>query len=132
MMHTKGHFARALLEGVAYSLFDCLEVLKNFTDNMEDVVLIGGGAKSPLWSQIVSDVFGLEVKVPENAESSFGGALLVGVGAGCFEDEEEAVRRCVRMKRVFTPNMENHEKYMRIFEIYKRVVTALTPIWNEG
>lgn len=132
MMHTKGHFARALLEGVAYSLFDCLEVLKNFTDNMEDVVLIGGGAKSPLWSQIVSDVFGLEVKVPENAESSFGGALLVGVGAGCFEDEEEAVRRCVRMKRVFTPNMENHEKYMRIFEIYKRVVTALTPIWNSG
>lgn len=131
MMHTKGHFARALLEGVAFSLYDCLEVLRNFTDNMEDVVLIGGGAKSPLWSQIVSDVFGLEVKVPQNAESSFGGALLVGVGAGVFADEEEAVRRCVRMKSVFKPNAENHQKYRKIFEIYKKIVHAAEPIWEE-
>ena len=42
---------------------------------MEDIVIIGGGAKSPLWCQIVSDIFGLEVKMPQNAESSFGGAL---------------------------------------------------------
>ncbi len=131
MMHTKGHFARAVLEGVAFSLCDCLEVLKDFTDHMEDVVLIGGGAKSPLWSQIVSDVFSLEVKVPENAESSFGGALLVGVGAGVFKDEEEAVRKCVRMKSVFKPDKENHEKYMKIFSLYKRIVEAQEPLWKE-
>lgn len=131
MMHTKGHFARALLEGVAFSLYDCLEVLKNFTENMEDVVLIGGGAKSPLWSQIVSDVFGLEVKVPEHAESSFGGALLVGVGAGVFRDEAEAVESCVRMKSVFTPDRENHEKYKRIHALYQKIVHAQEPLWEE-
>ena len=131
MMHTKAHFARALLEGVAFSLYDCLEVLRNFTDNMEDIVIIGGGAKSQLWSQIVSDIFGLEVKRPANAESSFGGALLVGVGVGAFKDEEEAVRKCVRMKKVYKPDLMNHEKYMRIFNIYKKVVEASEPIWEE-
>ncbi|MCP1110164.1 xylulokinase [Ohessyouella blattaphilus] len=131
MMHTKGHFARALLEGVAFSLYDCLQVLKDFTENMEDIVIIGGGAKSALWSQIVSDIFGLEVKQPENAESSFGGALMVGVGVGAFASEEEAARRCVRMKKTYQPNAENHHKYMRIFEIYKKIVKASEPIWEE-
>jgi len=131
MKHTKAHFARALLEGVAFSLYDCLQVLKNFTDNMEDIVIIGGGAKSALWSQIVSDVFGLEVKRPANAESSFGGALLVGVGVGVFNDEEEAAQKCVRMKKVYKPNPQNHQKYMELFGIYKKVVAASEPIWEE-
>lgn len=131
MVHTKAHFARALLEGVAFSLYDCLQVLKEFTENMEDIVIIGGGAKSPLWSQIVSDIFGLEVKLPENAESSFGGALLVGVGVGVFADEQEAAAKCVRMKKTYKPNLENHQKYMRIFEVYKKIVAASEPIWEE-
>lgn len=131
MMHTKGYFARAVLEGVAFSLYECLEVLKDFTDNMENIVLIGGGAKSPLWCQIISDVFGLDVKVPENAESSFGGALLVGVGAGIYRDEEEAADKCIRMKSVYRPNRENHEKYEKIFSLYKKIVQAQEPLWEE-
>ncbi|MDR1019080.1 MAG: xylulokinase [Lachnospiraceae bacterium] len=131
MIHKKAHFARAVLEGVAYSLYDCLQVLKNFTENMEDIVIIGGGAKSPLWCQIVSDVFGLTVKAPENAESSFGGALLLGVGVGAFKDEEEAANRCVRMKNVYEPNPKNHEEYAKRFEIYKDIVKASEPIWEK-
>ena len=118
MIHKKGHFARALLEGVAFSLYDCLQVLKEFTDNMEDIVIIGGGAKSPLWCQIVSDIFGLEVKMPQNAESSFGGALLAGVGVGAFADELEAAGKCIRMKKTYYPDMENHKKYMELLRNY--------------
>jgi len=131
MLHTKAHFARALLEGVAFSLYDCLEVLRDFTDNMEDIVIIGGGAKSPLWSQIVCDIFGLEVKMPENAESSFGGALLVGVGIGVFANEEDAAAKCIRMKTTYRPNEENHRKYMNLFKIYKKIVSASKPIWDD-
>lgn len=131
MLHTKAHFARALLEGVAFSLYDCLQVLMELTDNMEDIVIIGGGAKSSLWCQIVSDIFGLEVKAPKNAESSFGGAMLAGVGVDVFENEEEAVKKCVRMKKIYKPNMENHERYKKIFSIYKKIVAASEPIWEE-
>ena len=131
MVHNKGHFARALLEGVAFSLYDCLEVLRTFTDSMEDIVIIGGGAKSPLWCQIVSDVFGLEVKLPENAESSFGGALLAGVGVGVFANESEAAERCIRMKKTYKPNAENHAAYMKIFKIYKEISNISAPIWDE-
>lgn len=131
MVHTKGDFARALLEGVAFSLYDCLQVLKNFTDNMADIVVIGGGAKSPLWSQIVSDVFGLEVKQPEHAESSFGGALLAGVGVGAFPDELEAAQRCIRMKRTYRPNAENHARYEALFAIYKEVTQVSAPLWEK-
>lgn len=130
MVHKKEHFARALLEGVAFSLYDCLQVLKEFTDNMEDIVIIGGGAKSPLWCQIVSDIFGLEVKMPANAESSFGGALLAGVGVGVFANELEAAETCIRMKKTYQPNMENHAKYMKLFEIYKEVARISAPVWE--
>lgn len=131
MIHKKGHFARALLEGVAFSLYDCLQVLKEFTDNMEDIVIIGGGAKSPLWCQIVSDIFGLEVKMPQNAESSFGGALLAGVGVGAFADELEAAEKCIRMKKTYYPDMENHKKYMELFEIYKEIADMSGSVWKK-
>lgn len=132
MMHKKEHFARALLEGVAFSLYDCAQVIKEFTDNLSDICIIGGGAKSPLWCQIVSDVFGLEVKYPAKAESSFGGALLVGIGLGEFKDAQEAVEKCVSMKKVFKPNPENHRKYQEIFSVYQVIVKALSPIWNKA
>lgn len=131
MVHNKGHFARALLEGVAFSLYDCLQVLQEFTDNMEDIAIIGGGAKSPLWCQIVSDVFGLEVKLPEHAESSFGGALLAGVGVGVFSSETEAAARCIRMKKTYHPDPIRHEQYMQLFQIYQEVAKVSQPIWEK-
>ena len=76
-------------------------------------------------------MFGLEVKAPEHAESSFGGALLVGVGTGVFASEQAAAERCIRMKRVYRPNLENHRKYMDLFAVYRRIVAASAPIWEE-
>ena len=130
MVHSRPHFARALLEGVAFSLYDCLQVLADFNRNLEDIAIIGGGAKSPLWSQIICDVFGLEVKFPRNAESSYGGALLAGVGAGVFQSEYEAAEKCIKMNKTYVPNMENHEKYLKYYKIYKEIADASFPIWE--
>jgi len=129
--HDRRHFTRAVLEGVAFSLYDCFLVLRKFNKDIKDIRIIGGGAKSPLWCQIVSDVFGLEVILPLTAESSFGGALLAGVGVGAFDDELSAVEKCVRIKRSYKPNMENHEKYKKLFNIYKKITLSLEKTWEE-
>jgi xylulokinase len=128
--HDKRHFTRAVLEGVAFSLYDCFLVLSDFNMDMKDIRIIGGGAKSPLWCQIVSDVFGLVVIQPLTAESSFGGALLAGVGVGVFENELSAAEKCVKIKKIFTPDMNNHQKYKKLFEVYKKVVMSSLEAWE--
>jgi len=131
MIHDKRHFSRAVLEGVAYSLYDCFTVLSDFNKDLKDIRIIGGGAKSEVWAQIVCDVFGLEVKYPKNAESSYGGALLAGVGVGLFENEVEVADRCVQIEKVYKPDIKNHQKYMSYFAIYRKITEAMTPIWEE-
>lgn len=131
MVHSRAHFARAVLEGVAFSLYDCLMVLSDFNRNLEDIAIIGGGAKSPLWSQIICDTFGLKVKRPCNAESSYGGALLAGVGAGVFNSEYEAAEKCIKMQKVYEPDMTNHEKYMKLYGIYKGIADSFSPVWEK-
>lgn len=131
MIHDRKHFTRAVLEGVAYSLYDCYKVVHEFAKEMSEIRLIGGGAKSPLWCQIVCDVFGLPVKRPAYDDSSFGGALLAGVGVGVFKNEIEAVEKANRIKKTYFPNMSNHKKYLEMFKLYQEVVKASTPIWEQ-
>lgn len=131
MIHEKKHFARAVMEGVAFSLNDCFQIVNNMNVEIKEIRLIGGGAKSTLWSQIVSDVIGLPLLRPENDDSSFGGALLAGVGVGIFGGEVEAVLSCVRIEKELQPNMENHKKYQQFFEVYQDIVNKLTPTYSK-
>jgi xylulokinase len=125
MVHEKKHFARSVLEGVAYSLNDCYKIAQAMNPNIVDVRLIGGGAKSNLWCQIVSDVIGVPVLRPKNDDSSFGGALLAGVGEGVFRSEIEASKICVKVEKELQPNWDNHTRYCKFFEVYRDVVTSL-------
>lgn len=121
MKHTKAHANRAVLEGVAYSLRDCLSVVENLKLDIEEARIIGGGAQSRLWCQIVADVLGLEVGKAAVDDSSFGAALLAGVSTGVFSDFEEAVNRSIRIEETFEPNPANHDKYERLFALYKEI-----------
>jgi xylulokinase len=131
VVHDKRYFARAVLEGVAYSLYDCFHVVKETGRDAKEIRLIGGGAKSPLWCQIICDVFGLEVIRPEKDDSSFGDALLAGVGVGLFNDEKSAVQSCNRIKKTYTPDMDKHRRYGEFFGLYREVTAASTPIWEK-
>ncbi len=131
MIHEKGHFARAVLEGVAFSLNDCFQIVKTMGVEVKEARLIGGGAKSKLWSRILCDITGIPVIRPVNDDSSFGGAMLAGVGVGVFASEYEAVDVCVRDSINLKPNEENHEKYQPYFSIYKHIVEQLSPVFNE-
>ncbi|MBQ7900989.1 MAG: xylulokinase [Clostridia bacterium] len=129
--HTKAHFTRAVLEGVAMSMLDCKETLDNMNIAHDDsAVIIGGGGKSPLWRQIVSDAMGMELIQMKYADSSFGSAMLAGVAAGIFENYESAVKQCNKIISRTTPSIENTEKYRKLFSRYKLIQKALEPIYN--
>ena len=128
MRHTKGHFVRALYEGIAFSLFDCMASLNAQGLRSESARLVGGGARSATWRQIVSDCTGLAIDVPENGDASFGAALLAGVGIGVFADERDAVASCVRLIQHHDPDVTNHALYGELFAIYKDAQAVLAGI----
>lgn len=129
--HTKAHFTRAVLEGVAMSMLDCKTTLDNMNiEHNDSAVIIGGGGKSPLWRQIVSDALGIELVEMKHTDSSFGSAMLAGVAAGVFESPQAAVEKCNKVITATKPNPENSLKYKELFKKYKAIQKALEPIYN--
>ena len=129
--HTKAHFARAVLEGVAFSMLDCQRALETVgIPHKENAVMIGMGGKSPLWRQILSDVLGIRLTVKQYSDSSFGTAMLAGVAAGIFPSFKDAVRLCNREISETLPDPERHDVYLKCFERYKAIVAALAPIYD--
>jgi xylulokinase len=88
---------------------------------IDDFRIIGGGSASPLWRQIVCDVTGKPLLRPQLEDSSFGTALVGGLGVGLFSSVAEAVRTCVHNNDAIEPNQENHDRYTRLFEVYEKV-----------
>ncbi len=127
---TRGDFVRALFEGVAYSLRDCLGAIQAMGLPVKRAFLIGGGAKSALWSRIVCDVFHLPVAVPNPGDASFGTALLAGVGAGVFASPAAAVRQCLHIERELVPDAAAAEVYDRGFARYLAFHDALAPVYS--
>ncbi len=130
--HTKAHFTRAVLEGVAYSLLDSKIYLDSLNIPYTTVATaIGGGTKGKLWRQMIADALGLALKTTQSSDSSLGSAMLAGIAVGVFENAGEAVEKCVKEKDITYPNHENTEKYRKAFEEYKKIHDALAPIYSE-
>lgn len=131
MRHDKPYFVRALLEGVAYSLRDCFRTLEDMQLPVDEIRLIGGGAKSDLWTQIISDVFARPIVRPAGCDASFGAALLAGVGVGLFADTVDAAQRCIRVHDVVEPRPEAVRVYARLFPLYCRIHDDLAGTYAE-
>lgn len=130
MANSRGDLSRALLEGVAYSLRDCYRTIVKMGLRVHEFLLIGGGAKSALWSGIVCDVFNAPVKCPVACDASFGSALLAGVGVGVFTDEVAAVRQCLKFDRELRPDADRARFYARQFEHYRQIHDALAGCYH--
>ena len=129
--HTKAHFTRSVLEGVAFSLLHSKKTLEEIGIAPSGrATIIGGGAKGELWRQITADCLGIELVKTVSSDSSLGSAMLAGVAVGVFENPEEAVKACIRVESVTTPNLENTEKYEELFTEYVAVHDALAPIYH--
>lgn len=123
--HGIHHFARAILEGVAYSVRDCLNVVENLGQPVAHYYLIGGGAKSRLWRQILCDVLGQPLLRPAVEDTAFGAALLAGIATGVYADWQEAVGACVRIDERLEPEPAIHDLYSAYFDIYRAVASDL-------
>lgn len=121
--HRRADVLRAFFEGVGYSFLHNLEIYENELGvKIDHVLLSGGGSKSAVWQQIHADMCNKPVYVVEVKESeALGNALLAGFGTGLFPDIVEAADRMVKIERVVEPNQANHERYMELFAIYKRI-----------
>ena len=129
--HTKAHFAHAVLEGVALSMLDCKNTLDSLDIYTEGgAFVIGGGAKSDLWRQMISDALGIELTGMKYSDSSFGSAMLAGVAAGAFGDLETALGKCNTQLSVTYPDSERHNRYAAVFKKYKAVQKALESIYS--
>ena len=125
LRHGRGHFVRALYEGLSFSIRDLLEAARAEGLRFEELRLIGGGGQSALWRQILADCLGAELLRPEQGDASFGAALLAGLGVGLYGDAEEAVRRAVRLAEPLRPDPERHA---RLSAIYRDAQAALAPL----
>jgi xylulokinase len=125
-IHGQDHFVRSILEGVAFSQFDCLSLMREVGITSDKVVLFGGGARSRIWKQIVADIFSTKI-VTLNVEEgpSYGGALLAGVGVGIYGSVQEATDKVIKEVEEVLPIAENIEKYDRIHEIYRSLYNDL-------
>ena len=104
MMHTRGHLVRSIMEGVTYSLRDCLEIIEERGVAVKQIRAGGGGAKSPFWRQMQADVLGKTVVTMAADEGpAYGVALLAAVGAGEYKDVVEACEATVKTTKQTKP-----------------------------
>jgi len=129
--HTRAHVVRAILEGVAFSLRDTLEIFKEMNVPVEEIRLGGGGARSKLWRQIQADVYGRVVKTVEAEEgAAYGAALLAGVGAGAWPSVDAACDAVVRIKSALEPNPEAAEALERQYRDFRLLYPALRALYK--
>jgi xylulokinase len=124
--HDRGALTRAVLEGVAYGLRDCLEVLRGLGIEATVGRASGGGARSELWLRIVASTLGLPLELTAVEEgAAYGAALLAGVAAGRWRDPQEAVAACVRVRATVDPEPAWREVYADGYARYRELYPAL-------
>jgi xylulokinase len=120
LRHTKAHMVRAVMEGVTFGLRDSLGLVRELGVDVNEIVLVGGGAKSPLWRQIQADVFGQSVCTLNITDAApFGAALLAGMGAGVYSNCANAVKATVKKSGETVPTRENADLYENSYSIYR-------------
>lgn len=131
MHHTKGHFSRAVMEGISYSMRDCLEEIKAQNINVSEYRIIGGGAKGKLWRQILADILAMPLTITLDNDSSLGSAMLAGVATGMFADFKDSVDKCVVVSAEVTPIPENVEIYEQGFKSYRAIQKAMAEVYHQ-
>ena len=127
--HTRAHVARAILEGVAFSLLDTFTIFRELAVPVKSIRLGGGGARSYLWQQIQADIYGMPVDLVAAEEgAAYGAALLAGVGADMWPSVDAACQTAVRVAKRVEPVAENVELMNRRYKEYRKLYPALREI----
>jgi xylulokinase len=126
LRHQRGHLIRAVMEGVAMGLRDSLEIVRGMGLTVAQVRASGGGARSPLWRQILADVFNTEVVTVTTTEgAAYGAALLAGVGCGIFSSVEAACDATISVVDRTVPDAGRAALYENSYAAYRALYPAL-------
>jgi xylulokinase len=128
--HQQQHFARAVLEGVAFSLRDCVELVRDLGISITETRLMGGGACSALWRQIVANVLGMDLLVSAEGTTAYGAALLAGVASGVFSDVQEAAMSAIHTQGNVQSDPKNAARYAQLYPLYRQATQSLGPIYH--
>jgi len=128
--HTRGHMVRSLIEGVSYSLKDCLEIVESLGVSVAEVRASGGGAKSPFWRDVLAGVFAKTITTLETQEgSAYGAALLAMAGAGPYASVEEACTATIREADRVEPQTDLSAAYQQSYPVFRDLYPALKDLY---
>lgn len=130
--HTKRDMLRAVMEGVSYSLKDCMEIIKDMGIETLEVRASGGGGRSSLWRQMQADMYNTDVVTINSSEGpALGVAILSGIGAGIYSSVSEACDNIIKVSTVQKPIEKNISIYNSYYNIYKNLYTSLKNNFKE-
>ncbi|MDR1619637.1 MAG: xylulokinase [Clostridiales bacterium] len=126
-IHTRVDMLRAVMEGVAYSQRQCLDVLNGMGVVAGDMVACGGGARSLFWLQMLADVYGCPVSTIASSQESaaLGGALLAGVGTGEYASVQQACQKVIKTNAPALPCRQDKARYEQFYDIFLKLYPAL-------
>jgi xylulokinase len=128
LAHTRAHVTRAVLEGVAFALHDSLTILREVGLSPTELLLTGGGARSPFIRQLQAEVFGLPVCTVNREEGpAYGAALLAAVGAGAYDSVGDAARATLTRGSRYAPDPQAHRDYAEPYRRYRASYRAARP-----
>lgn len=124
--HGKSEMARAVMEGIAFSLKDSYDIVNNMGIDIDEMMITGGGSKSQVLKKILADLYDCDINTIESKEgASLGAAILAGVGAGIFPSVEEACEKNIKIEEKINPDKDNHREYLKYYQIYKELYMNL-------
>ncbi len=126
-LHGKGHMYRAILEAIALEERLLTTGVEQATGRiLDEIVLLGGGARSPLWCQIIANVLGRTVRLAREQESTaLGAGIHAAAAAGLFSDLRGAADAMTGVSKSFAPDPQSHDRYSGIFEAYRSIYPGL-------
>lgn len=126
VVHTQSHLLRAIMEGVAYCLADCNEILKTLGVNVVSMRACGGGSRSAVWREIMAALYECDIHTLKQEEGpAFGAAILAGVGAGIFPSVQEACDSLIQVAEQTVPQPALTETYIEYHRIYDKLYDNL-------
>lgn len=125
--HKKAHFSRAIMEGVAYSIKQNLDIIEKIDGvNVKEVKLCGGCSSSYIWRKIIADVLGKTVRTVENTDTeALGSALIAAKGVGILIDYDEISTLVNLLPEIIEPDPKNTSIYNRYYKVYKNLYPIL-------
>ncbi|WP_308638313.1 xylulokinase [Paenibacillus silvisoli] len=120
--HERVHFARAVMEGITFSLNESVDLFRQAGKTVDTIISIGGGAQNPVWLQMQADIFNADVVSLENEQGpGLGAAMLAAYGCGWFESLEACAELFVKRASVYRPDPAAVDAYAGLFRIYQEV-----------